>query len=57
MTRIGITVSQKFDSSNLIKLLEKFGATHELLSSNTNIENSEDYNNLPILVLTFCMYT
>tara|TARA_Y100000817_G_scaffold237439_1_gene189501 strand:+ start:1728 stop:2351 length:624 start_codon:yes stop_codon:yes gene_type:complete len=40
MTRIGITVSQKFDSSNLIKLLEKFGATHELLSSNTNIENS-----------------
>ena len=41
MTTIGITTSQNFDSNNLVKLVEKFGAKHELVSLNTNIENSK----------------
>ena len=41
MTKIGITTSQNFDSNNLVKLVEKFGAKHELVSLNTNIENSK----------------
>ena len=41
MTTIGITTSQNFDSNNLVKLVEKFGAKHELLSLNTNIENAQ----------------